>query len=83
MLHNYSGQLRQARELGILQPLQQSYQLVSTNYMLVNIISCTFTLCLPYTLYREVEGLGTCTLCILKFLLCYALMPNTKPIVYA
>ena len=26
------------------------------------------------------SALGTCTLCFLKFLLCYALIPNTKPI---
>ena len=38
----------------------------------------------PLLLYRvrncNVASLGTRTLCLLKFLLCYALIPNTKPI---
>ena len=37
---------------------QKPYQLVSANYMLVNIISCTRAPYLPYTLHRESRAIG-------------------------
>ena len=37
--------------------------------------------CVPVTALCAIESaVGTHTLCFLKFLLCYALIPNTKPI---
>ena len=53
----YSGQLIvKARELVFCS--QQPYQLVSPNYMLVNIISCTHAPYFPYTLHREGQAIS-------------------------
>ena len=44
--------------MGLVFSSQQSYQLVSANCMIMNIISRMRTPHLPYTLYREGQAIG-------------------------
>ena len=50
--------LRTVKARGLVFCSQQSYQLVSANYMIINIISRTRVPHLPYTLYREGQAIG-------------------------
>ena len=59
MLHGLSScMLRTVKARGLVFCSQQSYQLVSANYMIVNMISRTRAPHLPYTLYREGQAIG-------------------------
>ena len=50
--------IRTVKARGLVFCSQQSYQLVSANYMIMNIISRTHVPHLPYTLYREGQAIG-------------------------